>query len=363
MRKEETQPLFGWLLKSLSGKRQLTDQTLSGLVFSLIYKAVESPETIVAELIGVLPKTRNPLIVRIGRQLRTVSQIVTTGSTLEKEALAVWMSYGGLGTLDPEVAVRCAKSLDQLHRFATGEDSSLVELCTERYIRELVQSPRPVSEIPRSYGGSEIARLVSSSLPVDALPQQLITHGRPIMEAFAQTILSADYMRQEVPKYLEGYKDLVEGDFKRFVDWVVSLIRITSNQNIEYRRLRRTTLQKKVDEIRRASYARLVRSYNRHIRNSIAHSRYKLEVRRGILSPIIFCDISLGHRKRWKKKMSVLELLGLQSEMSMVLELSLLFCDIRDDRLLKRLSRHRDPGWWARRNKISPKIRRGSTKG
>jgi len=272
-------------------------------------------------------------------------EIMAKGDALEKTALGCYISYGGLsfGTSLDDV-VKCARSLSKLLYEARKKNRKRVVQLTREYYRDLLRSPRPAPEIPRGFSGADLARMIyprfEKSIEADKETlSKAIGNTLPVFKSYLEGLKSKDYFRQEMPKYLNGYKDLVEGDFKRFLNWIVASSRIANGKQTSYRRISRGSLQDKVKEITRSPRAVLIKSYNRHLRNSIAHTSYRIQLEQQTI---------LFHDRKWKAKMTFIEFMRLFSEMSAVLELSLVLSDPEDRKLEERLSRHRDPGWWER---------------
>lgn len=200
-------------------------------------------------------------------------------------------------------------------------------------------------EIPRGFTGADLARLLTPKIDkvigTEEIDWSLVLKGMlPIIKSYAKSLESSrEILRQEIPRVLNGYKDLVEGDFRRLLNWLIVLIGIVNGKEFKYEEIKRKGIPTKVNEIIKSSYAILVDCYDRHIRNSIAHTDYSFNIGR---QTIEFRD------RKWREKMSLMEFIRLFSKMAAVAELSLLFIDAKDEELMKKLSKHRDPGWWER---------------
>lgn len=345
-------------LKKMIGTKDLEISKLANLVsrMMLIFRDEEKfkPERFLKALDFLLGcedlwKSEVAEALRLKEAFSRYREIMANGDILEKTALGCYMSYGGLsfGTSLDNV-VKCARSLSKLLCEARKKNRKRVAQLTREYYRDLLRSPRPASEIPRGFSGADLARMLYPRFEktIEADKETLsrtIGDALPVIESYLEGLKSKDYFRQEMPKYLNGYKDLVEGDFNRFLDWIVALNRIARGKQTSYKRLSRQRrgidLIEKVDEVKKSSRAILVKSYNRHLRNAIAHTSYRIHLER---EEIEFRD------REWKKEMTFIEFKRLLSEMSAVLELSLVLSDPEDRKLEERLSRHRDPGWWER---------------
>jgi len=284
------------------------------------------------------------------------SQIMAKGDALEKKALACWMWYGGFlfGTGVDNV-VTCARSLAKLLSMAREKNGRRVAQVTRGYYKDLLRSPRPAPEISRGFSAGDLARMVFPTVEkaIEA-DQEVLSKAMcsifQVFNSYLEGLKSKDYLRQEIPKYLNGYKDLVEGDFKRFLNWIVALNRIASGKQTSYSEVSTSHIREKVKEMTKSSYAILIKSYNGHLRNSIAHASYRLNLERQ--PRLSFFDLDLVEiefrDRNWKRRMAFTEFLPLFSEMSAVLDLSLILSDPEDRKLMKELCKHRDPGWWER---------------
>ena len=272
-------------------------------------------------------------------------EILQKGNSLEVASLGVWMWYGcHLYGVELEDVIQCAKAVISLQREAGAKNENLVTDVTRKYVKDLISSPRPAPEIPRGFSGTEFARFLAPRfekvIESGEIDWSLIIKDMlPIMKSYAKSLISRESLRQQIPKVLNGYKDLVEGDFARLLNWLIVLIRIVNDIEFKYERIKRKRIPTKLNEIIKSSYAILVDCYDRHIRNSIAHTNYSFDIRRQIIE---FRD------REWRKKMSLMEFMRLFSKMAAIAELSLLFIDAKDEELMKKLSKHRDPGWWER---------------
>ena len=272
-------------------------------------------------------------------------EILQKRNSLEVTSLGVWMWYGcNLYGVELDDIIQCARSVISLQKEAVTKNENLATDVTRKYVKDLISSPRPAPEITRGFSGAEFARFLTprfekviGSEGIDRSP--VIKDMLPIMKSYAKSLISRESLRQQIPRVLNGYKDLTEGDFGRLLNWLIALIRIVNDKEFKYEEIKRKKILTKVNEIIKSSYAILVDCYDRHIRNSVAHTSYSFNIRR----------LTIEFRDReWKKKMILIEFMRLFSKMAATTELSLLFIDAKDEELMKKLSKHRDPGWWER---------------
>lgn len=272
-------------------------------------------------------------------------EILQKGNSLEVTSLGVWMWYGcNLYGVELDDIIQCTRVMISLQEEAMVKNETLVTDVTRKYVRDLLSSPRPAPEIPRGFSGAEFARFLTPKfekvIESGEIDWSLIIKDMlPIMKSYAKSLISRESLRQQIPKVLNGYKDLIEGDFRRLLNWLIALIRIVNDKEFKYEEIKRKSIPTKVNEVMGSSCAILVDCYDRHLRNSIAHTNYSFNIRR---QTIEFRD------RDWRKKMSLAEFMQLFSKTAAISELNLLFIDAKDKELMKKLSKHRDPGWWER---------------
>jgi len=353
-------------LKKMKKDENLEASELPDLISKMVVSLRDKKEFKPEDFLGVFESTRLLLESKdiskseFARELKEAfskyGRIMAKGDALEKLALGCWIQYGGMPLgkgLDN--VVNYARSMAKLLCEAREKNRKRVVQLTREYYRDLLRSPRPAPEIPRGFSGADLARMLHPAFEkaIEADKETLskaMKDAFPVLKSYVKGLISKDYLRQEIPKYLNGYKDLVEGDFKRFLNWIVALNRIASGKQTSYSKVTSTSPGKKIEEMKKSSYAILIKTYNRHLRNSVAHTSY--DVRLEQPSRLPFLDFYLGEIEfrdlKWKTRMTFTEFMQLFSEMSALLELSLVLGDPEDRKLEEKLSRHRDPGWWER---------------
>lgn len=356
--------LFSLIYEILKGEKERVRQEKIGQLFNAIFSMVpkqgEKPsEEFVQTLSKLMPEFTELYEEEMSKKVQPVEKefvaksvqrfqqsirILQKGGPPEIAATGTWFWYGGIvyGVELNEI-LECSKLIHLWQKEAIAKNRMLTTEVAHAYIEDLISSPRPAPEIPRGFIGAELALSLQPKLET-AIDKKVdfskISRDiMPIIKAWSQGLSSKNYVRQQISRCLDGYKDLVEGDFKRLLNWLAALIRIARGEVVRYKDVKRERVSSKVAEITKSSSTLLVDCYDRRIRNSIAHTDYSFDVKNERIE---------FHDRKWKKEITLLEFMRLFSKTAMLVDLSLLLINVKDEDLMKKLSKHRDPGWWER---------------
>lgn len=93
--------------------------------------------------------------------------------------------------------------------------------------------------------------------------------------------------KKQVDKYLEIYAELA-GHYEKFVALIVCLLEILMKQRLpEYQKVRERGVFRNMKLIDERGYGMFISSYDRHMRNAIAHKTYKIDI---VTGEVVFFD-------------------------------------------------------------------------
>ena len=104
--------------------------------------------------------------------------------------------------------------------------------------------------------------------------------------------------KEQVNKYLEIYGELA-GHFEKFVYLLVGLVKILNDKQVqEYLSVKKDRLFTNLEFLRQFGNKNLVSGFNRHLRNSVVHKNFKIDL---INEVVIFYDISYKIEKSFNE--------------------------------------------------------------
>lgn len=257
--------------------------------------------------------------------------------------------------------------LESLLADAINHDhAAAIDVCTD-FVRDLLKNPNPTPRIIRSTPSASLARSfgfqpmrrgetaedhAEERAHLRAIAPQMIRMAANVFEP-------TTYYRYELPKYLNGFVSLVEGDYRRVLTVIYALQTIIAGNPLTYRVARGVAFSDKVVAIRAAGHTSVVESFENmhHARNALTHLTYEIEYVEGIATNINFRDDYNSKKGAWgwEKSFRLSEFLGLFHRLNWVNQYAVAAPANGAARDLREaLSKHWDPEFHESRVALDP---------